>query len=58
MTEHAKAHEDQVDHQLHDHHDEPSSELRHDVPLREGFVPSNDPNDPLNFTRKHPLFDL
>ena len=34
------------------------SELQHNTPPIPAPYSSNDPNDPLNFTRKHPLFNI
>jgi hypothetical protein len=52
-------HENHDHHDHHDHQDEHSSELRHDKPAANTPVyQSHSPNDPLNFTRKHPLFDI
>jgi hypothetical protein len=32
--------------------------LRHDNPLTQPVYQSHKPNDPLNFTKKHPLFEI
>jgi hypothetical protein len=42
----------------HGHGDEHPSELRHDLPPMTPQHSSHDHEDPLNFSRKHPLFNL
>jgi hypothetical protein len=51
-------HDHHEHHEHHDHHDEHTSELRHDHPPIQPVFQSHQPNDPLNFTKKHPLFDI
>lgn len=42
----------------HGHGNEHPSELKHDLPPITPPYTSSEPDDPLNFSRKHPLFNL
>lgn len=39
-------------------HDQDDTILKHDTLPKREIYKTDDPNDPLNFTRKHPLFNI
>lgn len=48
----------EVTHHHDHHHDEDTTELRHDKIIQPPNYSSHLPNDPLNFSKKHPLYNI